>query len=249
MRLTFIIAFLIGIGLFGLSMTMPFYNDGLTQEDLWSLDEHEYYKKAAELGTNKILFMDMGAGICIASVLVLMFLLITKSRTISDLKKIKTMRKWPLFISANLIWLLLIPGTYWYYTFRGIRGDYPPFADSIGIPIFTTVPLLLVLMVPLNLFLVMTIASAHLPARLFCIADKYLFKEVLIEIFFGLLLILNIICFVSFVIDGDHFAIPVNMFFFLVLLTLRAGQIDKGKNLEKTPAYNTGQLRQPDSTS
>lgn len=236
MRLTFIITFIIGLGLFGLSVTMPFYKDGFSQEDLWSLDENEYYKRAAELGTNKILFMDMGAGISIASVFILVFLFMTKTRKLSDLSNIKTMRKWPLFISANLIWLLLIPGTYWYYTFRGMRGDYPPFADSIGIPIFTTVPLLLFLMVPLNFFLILSLVSAHFPARLFRAADKYSLKQILIEIVFGFFILLNFVCFFSFVVDGDHFAIPVNMFFFLVLLNLRAGQIEQ--NLDQTPAYN-----------
>src|SRR5690606_39838186 len=56
-------------------------------------------------------------------------------------------------ISANLVWLILLPGTYWYYIFRGARGDYPPFADSIGIPLMTQIPFYLFLLIPLNIFM------------------------------------------------------------------------------------------------
>lgn len=181
--------------------------------------------------------MDTGSGLMIASLFVFFFLLITNTRTFQDLKKVKTLKKWPLLISANLVWLIMVPGTYWYYMFRQVRGDYPPFADSIGIPLFTTIPFLLFMLIPLNVFLIMTIVPSVLPTNLFILPFKYDFKLILIEILFGLLLCFNTLLFIGFILDGDHFAIVVNLYYSIVLLTIRAGLINSGQEL-KTPAYN-----------
>jgi len=45
--------------------------------------------------------------------------------------------------------------------------------------------------------------------------------------FFGFWLLLNLLCLIGFVTDGDHFSIPVNLFFTFILLTLRAGQMSR----------------------
>ncbi|HEV8504436.1 MAG TPA: hypothetical protein VGQ53_03515, partial [Chitinophagaceae bacterium] len=129
--------------------------------------------------------------------------------------------------TSNLIWLLLIPGTYWYYTFRGGRGDYPPFADSIGIPLAAEIPIYLLLMIPLNIFLLLTTYKAKLPTELFIFSDKKDTSVVLIEVFFGFWLFLNFLFMLNFIYDGDHFSVFVNLFFTYILLTLRAGRIGK----------------------
>lgn len=98
------------------------------------MDKSEYYKKEAELRTNKLTFMDLGSGLAIASASILLFLIFTRVTSFEDFKNNNTFTKTATFISANLVWLILIPGTYWYYIFRGGRGDYPPFADSEEFP-------------------------------------------------------------------------------------------------------------------
>jgi hypothetical protein len=226
-----IVTMIIGIGLLIYSLTMPYYTDSKKADELLtgvnSLDKKEYYKKEAELRTNKVKLMDFGAGLAIASGTVLLFLLSFKIKEISDFNKVKTMNKIMVFISSNLIWLLLIPGTYWYYTFRGGRGDYPPFADSIGIPLMTEIPFYFMLMIPLNLFLILTTYKAKLPTLLFIFADKKETSVILTEIFFGFWLFLNLFFMLTFIYDGDHFSVFVNIFFTYILLTLRAGQISK----------------------
>lgn len=47
------------------------------------------------------------------------------------------------------------------------------------------------------------------------------------EIFFGFWLIVNGIFMITLIIDGDHLAIPINLLFTYILLTLRAGQVSK----------------------
>jgi len=220
-----------GFGLLVYSLTLPYYTDQQKADELitdaYSLDKDEYYEKEAELRTNKVKLMDFGAGLTIASGTFLLFLLLFKVKEPSDFKKVKTMNKIMVFVSSNLIWLLLIPGTYWYYTFRGDRGDYPPFADSIGIPLMTEIPFYFMLMIPLNLFLILTTYKAKLPTTLFIFSDKKERPVVLTELFFGFWLFLNFFLMLTFIYDGDHFSVFVNIFFTYILLTLRAGQISK----------------------
>ena len=231
LRTITIFTFIIGLGLFLYSLTLSYYKDQKAADNLlsfsYNIDKQEYYKKESELRTNKIIFMDLGAGIMIASASIFLFFLLTNSRKFSDLKRLKTFNKATVFISANLVWLLLLPGIFWYYTFRGGRGDYPSFADSIGIPVMTLIPFILFMLVPLNIFLFLTTIKTNLPTQLLVKADNYSRDIILWEIFFGFWLLVNLLCFVSFVIDGNHFAIPINLFFTFILLTLRAGQISK----------------------
>jgi hypothetical protein len=233
MRLITIFIFLIGLGFFFYSFTLPYWKDEelaynlLTNSDC--IDEKEA-EELAELRTNKTTFMDLGAGIAIASGIIFVFLLLTKSKKLSDLRNVSTFNKSAIFISANLTWLLLLPGTFWFYWFRGARGDYPPFADSVGIAIVAQIPLLLLLLLPLNIFLILTTIKTNLPTRLFIKANNYNTQKILWEVFFGFWLLLNLILLIAFVIDGDHFAIPTNLFFTFILLSLRAGQISKNSN-------------------
>jgi hypothetical protein len=232
-RLIISLTFIIGLLLFFYSLSLPIYKDQKAADELLNnsdkIDKQEYYKRDAELRTSKTTFMDLGAGIAIASGTILFFLLLTKTKTFRDFKNLKTFNKLTLFISANLVWLFLIPGTFWYYTFRGARGDYPPFADSIAIPIFTQIPLLLFLLFPLNVFILLTTINTNLPTKLFVSADTYNRPAILWELFFGFWLLINLSCFVAFVADGDHISILVNLFFTYILMTLRAGQISKYK--------------------
>lgn len=229
-----ILIFVLGLGLFFYSLTLPYYKNKELADNLLNNaynigGKEEYYKQEAELRTSKTTFMDLGTGLAIASGVIFIFLCLTKSKNFSDLKNVNTLNKLTIFISANLAWVLLLPGTYWYYLFRGERGDYPPFADSIGIPIAIETTFLSFSFIPLNIFLILTTIKTNLPTRLFIKADNYNTPKILWEVFFGFWLLVNLIFFVDFVVDGDHFAIPVNLFFTFVLLSLRAGQISKRK--------------------
>ncbi len=228
---------IIGLGLFFYSLTLKYYTDQSAVEFLRNIpyqsDHKEYYEKEAELRTDKLTFMDLGSGLAIASATILLFLIFTKVKTFHDFKNIQAITKSATLISANLVWLILLPGTYWYYIFRGGRGDYPPFADSIGIPIISQIPVYLCLLIPLNIFILLTTIKTNLPTRLFVRPNSYVRTAILWEVFFGFWLLINILFLIVFIADGDHFSIPVNLFFTFILLTLRAGQISKYEQTEK----------------
>lgn len=226
-RIIIFLTLIIGIGLFSYSLTLSYYKDQKLADE--SFGNSYDYRKDPKLKTNKVAFMDLGAGLAIGSTTILFFLVFTKVNTFKDFKNIKTITKIATFISANLVWLIMLPGTHWYYMFRAGRGDYPPFADSIGIPLMIQIPVFLFLLIPLNIFLILTTIKTNLPTKLFVKPEQYSNAMILWEIFFGFWLLLNIFFLIILVIDGDHFSIPVNLFFTFILLTLRAGQISKYK--------------------
>ena len=194
------------------------------------LPDSNNYIQESQLRTNKIVFMDLGTGILLASLASFLFLWRGRIRVFSDFRNLKTMNRLMIFISSNIALLLMIPGAFWYYTFRLMRGDYPPFADSVGIPIYSQTAFILLLFIPLNIFLLLTTFRTNLPTKVFVKADNYNRYAILLELFFGLAILINILALIAFVIDGDHISILVSLFFSFVLLSLRAGQISKYNN-------------------
>ena len=238
LRLLLTVLVAAGLGLFAYSLALPYYTNEKAAEELLNSNfltrsgsaedfKAEYYRKEAALRTPKLAYMDAGVGMALAAATVLLFFGIAGVRTVADGKHLTTLTKPNLFVAANLVWLLTVPGTYWYYSFRAGRGDYPPFADSIAIPIFTQIPVYLLALLPLNLFLLLTTIRAQLPTRIFLTAAHYGKAALAWEVLFGTLLLLNAVFLVELVLDGNHVFIIVNLFFTYVLLTLRAGQINK----------------------
>lgn len=168
---------------------------------------------------------DVVSCLSIAFACLFVFFLVNGLNKFSDFLWINTTTKVIIVVGANFFWLLLIPATYWYYTFMVSRGDFLTVADAIIIPISLLSVGVLVMIIPLNLFLILTLSNSILPTRLFVIAKRYNLLLLFIEIVFICLALINIVCFVLFVIAGYHLAIPVNLYFMYVLLTLRAGLI------------------------
>lgn len=229
--LVVILAFITGLGLLYYSQTLLYYKDpnaaNILHFNVENIDKQDFDRQEAELRTNKIPLLGLGVGLATASAAILLLLFLTKSRKIADFKHTNTFSRRMIFLISNLVWFLFIPGRFWYYDFRYLRGDFPPNADSIGIPILSESIMLLFLLIPLNIFLFLTTVKAHLPTRLWVRADKYSISAVLWEIFFGFWLIVNLLYSLNFALHSDIYSIPVNLFFTFVLLNLRAGQISK----------------------
>jgi hypothetical protein len=216
---------------------LPYYKDQKAADNLldnsYNINKADYYKREAALRTDKLTFMDLGSGLATAATTIFLFLLFVRVKTWGDFKKIKSPGKTIILILSNIAWLVLIPGTFWYYSFRIERGDYPPFADSIAIPIIETISTILVGLLPLNVFILLTSIRANLPTQVFIKADNYKRTPILWEIFFAFWLFINLLFLIDFVADGDKVSIPINLFFTFVLLSLRAGQISKYKKREE----------------
>lgn len=238
-RIICYISLLIGLAFYGYSKRLDYYTDtkakekldsepasfrGLVDDKQW---KNHYYTEVDKLRTDKLFYEDLGSGLAIASATVLLFLFWKRIKSFSDFKSVYSLTRKQIFIFSNLVWLILFPATYWYYMYRGERGDYPWFADTVIIPIMSQTMVYFFAFIPLNIFIWLTSIDNHLPTNIFTTPTAYDNREIAKEIFWSIWLLLNLFFTYSFVLEGDHLSIPVNLFFTFVLLNLRAGQINK----------------------
>lgn len=221
----------VGLALLGFSCTMPYFTDEEAAEKLnlnsYNMDVEEYYKQRDLLETDKTHYMDAGIGLVIASGSILGFQFFGRYRRWKDFMLMRSLSRKAIFIGVNIAWTLLAVSFVWYYWYRMLRGDYPPSVDSILVPISESLVFYLLMLIPVNAFLLLTTFNAQLPARIFVHASKYTPMAVAWEVLFGIMLLLNFIVIFEFIIDGDHLNIPITLFFSYVLMSLRAGQITK----------------------
>ena len=230
-RWVFLYLLVVGIALASYSFSLPRYHD---EEKKYAFErdcaegkiaKEVYYEEVDQLITPKNRLMDSGSGLVLFSLLMLAFLFVSKIHVWSDFLKLTTKKKPFYCIASNLALLLMIPGTFWYYSYRGSRGDYPMFADSIGIPIITQTVVFLIMLIPLNLFLILALIRSQMPASLLYRRKSRRARSIVWEVVFGLCLLLNIFFLVMSIVDGDHVSVLVELFFVYVLFSLRAGKM------------------------
>ena len=242
MKIKFLIAilFIIGIGLLAYSYSIPFWTDEKLKKDWdnkaadnlgnkdWEAFKNDYYKNIGPLRTRKIDFMDLGAGLISFSVSIFFLMFFFRLSGVRDFLFISTpKKKYMFFILANVGWLLMMPAGFVYYTLRQQRGDYPWFADSIAIPIFSGAMFVLIMLPLVNLHFGIFTYFAEYPAELKCRFKRYIWKDVAIEMFFALFSIMNSFAIYEFVMDGDFLSLPISILFLYLLLSTRAGFIKR----------------------
>lgn len=229
-----IVLLTVGLAIFISSLTIPRYVDLKAANELhengYGMDRTVYFEKEEALSTNKLFLMDLGSGMIIVSLILHIYLTNYNINKLSDFKKLPIISNKSIFLWANLIWLLMVPGTIWYYLFRDSRGDYPPFADNVGIPLFMQTFTVLFSIIPLNLFLSLVIGKSKSADQLFPKPNIKKWPRVGWEVFFGFFMLLNMLFLSAFTISGDHVSIPVNLFFTFILLNLRARKIHQPKH-------------------
>ncbi len=211
------------------SLTLPYYTDPkAVSNSITEINPNKdlYYKMVEQYKTNKLDLMDFGSWLAIASVTILLFMIVMQIKNISDWKKLNTCSKKIVFVIANIAGLMMIPGTIWYYWFRLIRWDYPPFADTIIIPVLNEIPIYLIFLIPMNIFMIIATMRAHLPTLFFISNSLNTIKIWILKIIFGIILLINLLSLFTAIIDGDHFQVPFNLAFAYVILVLRAGNIN-----------------------
>ncbi len=228
--------FLIGLSFFVYSTRLNCYKDDKAKEALdreasdHLLDKQwkqRYFSEVDNLKTNKLFFEDIGSGLAIASMTVLLFLFRKRINSFRDFKSVQSLSRKQIFIFSNLVWLLIFPSIWWYYSYRGDRGDFPWFSDTVIIPIIDLSIFCLIAFIPLNLFIWLTSIKSNLPTKLFVKSDYRTGGNISKNVFWYFCLLLNILALLMLIEDGDHLAIPVNLFFTFVLLSLRAGQLNR----------------------
>lgn len=225
--------FILIVGLFMLfvSLRIPKYvgtNEyNLLNEQYYNekISKEQYLVEFEKNNSARTLIMNIGNGLITFSICGLLFLFIKRINQWHDFLKLKAIKKIIIICLSNVSILLLIPGTHLYYVYRGWRGDYPPFSDSIGIPIYFNTLFYLHCLIPLNLFLLLTFIKSDLCTNLFIKPIKNS-RVIAWECLFYLLFLLLLIVLVLSIIDGDHASIICNLAFLYFLLSIRAGKIN-----------------------
>ncbi|MDU0370203.1 hypothetical protein ACFPAF_07365 [Hymenobacter endophyticus] len=211
---------------------MPAFKDGpiKTEADLrqglYNEPKSTYYKREAELRTSRNELLDISSGVAITGLTLLLFALRKRIHTVAHVMQLRTLCKPQVFIWFNVGWIVLFGALHWYYLYRGARGDYPPFADSIAIPLYYGQAALLVCWPVLNMLLLLAIWPAKMGGYLFVKPLIYTWWVLLIEVFHGIWLVLAALYLLISIIDGDHLTVPVIMLFLYLLLVLRAGHVE-----------------------
>lgn len=171
---------------------------------------------------------DVGMGVCALGIGLLLSLIICWGRRWKRLKEIGAGSVQTVFVMANLADIVLLVGTFLYYSYRGMRGDYPPDADSIGIPILGQSSVILFFLLPMNIFLIISTAkkNTRLPGLMFQKTVKNTAALVAWKIVLYALMLLTLACLVLSVIDGDMLSVLAMLMFLYVLLSVRAGKVN-----------------------
>ena len=136
----------------------------------------------------------------------------------------------------------MIPSAALYHTMRLARGDYPWFADTIGIPIFGTVVVAVVLVLLLELLFADPVARGTYPAKLFARFPTTTPSVVALEAPYAVLgAFLCVIALRAFV-RGDATGLPIDLVFMYLLLSVRAGLIESKKGEQGAVSPRGNQL-------
>lgn len=230
-KVVFFFFLIVGIFMLFVSLRMPNHTETEEYEMLnykysrGEISKDEYLTEFGILKGNRIKIMDIGSGLMVSSIFILCFLYVKRINGWCDLLKLKSMKKITVISLSNIILLMQIPGCFLYYSYRLSRGDYPCYADNIGIPIMSQTIVNLIGIIPLNIFLILALINSDLNTPLFVKNNGYK-KTVVWNVLFVIFVIFQSITFVASVIDGDCVFIISSLLFVYILLSLRAGKIN-----------------------
>lgn len=151
--------------------------------------------------------------------------------------QINSFKKSQIYLFVNLAWMLMIAletvRTYnesvKYYTSHLLKGDYPPEADSIAIPIFEETffvfAFLSAVLMIINTLLFITTRKGNYPSPLFILPNNYNGMKIFWELLFGLAFFLDVALFLYMEWIGFLFQGLIILFLGFMLLHVRAGHM------------------------
>jgi len=226
-RYCIIILGIIGLAMVAYSMTLPLYNDYNEYLQLNnryydnSITESKYYVQISELKTSKNKLFDFGSGIVTFSSTILFMIHLLNIKNNEDVKNLMSLSTKQIWILSNIGLLLQIPGCIVYYVFRSYRGDYPPFADNITIPIERECHFIVYLLIILNLVLFIVLRKTTSPRKLFPTSKNTNLTKILNTLSF-LMILINLLTMLMAVYDGDWFLIVGCIIFIYAVLSIRS---------------------------
>jgi hypothetical protein len=118
-----------------------------------------------------------------------------------------------------------------YYTSHLLKGDYPPEADSIAIPIFEDTffvfAILTVVLMIINTLLFITTRKGNYPSPLFILPNNYNGMKIFWELLLGLAFFIDALLFLYLEWIGFHVQGLIILCLGFMILHVRAGHMSK----------------------
>lgn len=170
---------------------------------------------------------DLGNGLIAFSLTIMLYLYVHHIEEWGDSHNIYSRKKWVIFFSTNALWLLLVPGTYLYYALRAMRGDFLSDADTIMIPFSEQVICILLMLLPINLLLFLSLRRSYHPTQFKPMSlESKTFSTHFWRIFYDILIVINCCFLAFFVFDGDHVSVIVFIGLLHNLFSLKFGKMN-----------------------
>jgi hypothetical protein len=127
-------------------------------------DSDAYFREFDRNLTPQARRFDFGTGLASVSASLIALLVLTGSWSVQRIRALRTLRsRWRVFLLSNLTWFYFIWAGMRFLVLQAQRDEFPPWADSIAIPMLGMKMFFVVGLVVINLGLVVYLHGAKLP--------------------------------------------------------------------------------------
>lgn len=221
------------------SLAMPQWTDEEKAQEVMTWDPPQemsgpafdaYYQRWSDalkaVRTQKWLYKDAGAAMIAFAVMLAAALLLFGIRTVEDVRRLQTpRRRWEIWLLASVGWLGYMASAV-VALFQGFdRSEFPPWADSLLVPIFGIAAVAAIGWVILSLVTWLVLRHAALPAGLWVWRKDLPMHTGLSAVFAGTSLLIALELLRETYLYGHWSAVPPLMIWAYATLCLRAATV------------------------
>lgn len=193
------------------------------QSDEWEAFKKQYFEDLKKLRTPRNQLLDTGHSLVSLGISLSLFMIYFRIRRLSDLRFLQTPKSSREFLKwINLSLFSSIISSYIYYNYTFIRGDYPAFADSIGIPIGFQALYSFISMLVMSYLWIVLLEHKILPINLWIWPPHSGLRKWICLLVFGVLLGLALFRLGEDLVHGDFTSVPIHLIWLYIWLSSRA---------------------------
>ncbi len=231
----------VGLALVIIGSLMPAYTDPMAAERIKSglecergiantdknqqCDSRLWYRSMDALRTNKWSLVDSGVGLLASGSTAYAFLWWNRQKSWRQLSTPKSI--WPILALVALAWLSQIPAYELHFLIELMRGYYPPWADSIAIPIYQFRSILLRMFLPYMAIWLFFVVGARLPVVVFSTIPGRPFANTFWTVASALLLVPLALVLIGAILEGPIVMVPFLWLTLWLVLCARAAALSR----------------------